>query len=126
MMKFKTAAITTAILSISGCTVNLPPSNAPIPAADPIIIPEKSAKTAPASKAASTTTEKTGKAESPKPTEKTKETDRQGQLFYVVKSKDTVFEVMRKTGVHWKEIIRLNDLKAPDYTIFPGQSLRIK
>lgn len=50
----------------------------------------------------------------------------QGTLFYIVKPKDTVFEVMRQTGVHWKKIIKLNQLKAPAYTIHPGQYLRVK
>jgi len=47
-------------------------------------------------------------------------------LFYIVKPKDTVFEVMRQTGVHWKKIIKLNQLKSPAYVIHPGQYLRVK
>ncbi len=45
---------------------------------------------------------------------------------YVVKKGDTVFEVMRQTGVYWKDIISLNNLVAPAYTINPGQTLRLK
>lgn len=45
---------------------------------------------------------------------------------YIVKPKDTVFQVMRNTGVYWKTIIKLNNLQAPDYTISPGQRLRLK
>lgn len=45
---------------------------------------------------------------------------------YVVQRGDTVFQVMRATGVYWKDIIRLNNLQAPDYTITPGQVLRLK
>ena len=45
--------------------------------------------------------------------------------YYTVKSKDTVFEVMRQTGAYWKDIIRLNDLKAPKYEIQPGQRLKL-
>ncbi len=45
---------------------------------------------------------------------------------YVVKPKDTVFQVMRNTGVYWKTIIKLNNLQAPDYTISPGQRLKLK
>ncbi|MDD5395106.1 MAG: LysM peptidoglycan-binding domain-containing protein [Thiothrix sp.] len=45
---------------------------------------------------------------------------------YVVQQRDTVFQVMRNTGVYWKDIIRLNNLQAPDYTIKPGQTLRLK
>lgn len=44
---------------------------------------------------------------------------------YVVRRKDTVFEVMRQTGAYWKDIIRLNDLKAPKYEIHPGQRLKL-
>jgi len=45
---------------------------------------------------------------------------------YVVKKGDTVFEVMRQTGVYWKDIISMNNLVAPAYTINPGQTLRLK
>lgn len=45
---------------------------------------------------------------------------------YVVKKGDTVFEVMRQTGVYWKDIISMNNLIAPAYTINPGQTLRLK
>ncbi|MCK5725390.1 MAG: LysM peptidoglycan-binding domain-containing protein [Thiotrichaceae bacterium] len=45
---------------------------------------------------------------------------------YTVKPKDTVFQVMRNTGVYWKTIIKINNLQAPDYTIAPGQILRLK
>ncbi len=45
---------------------------------------------------------------------------------YTVKKGDTVFEVMRQTGVYWKEIISMNNLQAPSYTIQPGQQLRLK
>ncbi len=49
-----------------------------------------------------------------------------GGSSYVVKKGDTVFEVMRQTGVYWKDIISLNNLIAPAYTISPGQTLRLK
>lgn len=45
---------------------------------------------------------------------------------YLVQKGDTVFQVMRNTGVYWKDIIRLNNLQAPDYTIQPGQRLMLK
>ena len=45
---------------------------------------------------------------------------------YVVQKGDTVFQVMRNTGVYWKDIIRLNNLQAPNYPINPGQRLRLK
>jgi LysM repeat protein len=45
---------------------------------------------------------------------------------YTVKKGDTVFEVMRQTGVYWKEIISMNNLQGPSYTIQPGQQLRLK
>lgn len=46
--------------------------------------------------------------------------------YYIVKPKDTVFQVMRNTGIYWKTIIKLNNLQAPGYTINPGQKLRLK
>ena len=45
---------------------------------------------------------------------------------YVVKKGDTVFEIMRQTGVYWKDIIKLNNLQAPSYGISPGQTIRLK
>ena len=48
-----------------------------------------------------------------------------GSSSYRVKKGDTVFEVMRQTGVYWKDIISMNSLVAP-YTISPGQTLRLK
>ena len=48
-----------------------------------------------------------------------------GNASYSVKKGDTVFEVMRQTGVYWKDIISMNNLTAP-YTISPGQTLRLK
>jgi hypothetical protein len=48
-----------------------------------------------------------------------------GDKTYTVQRKDTVFSVMRLTGVYWKEIIKMNNL-TPPYTISPGQSLRLK
>ena len=49
-----------------------------------------------------------------------------GAGSYIVKKGDTVFEVMRQTGVYWKDIISLNRLQAPAYTIQPGQALRLR
>lgn len=49
-----------------------------------------------------------------------------GGSAYTVKKGDTVFEVMRQTGVYWKDIISMNNLIAPAYTINPGQILRLK
>ncbi|WML91739.1 LysM peptidoglycan-binding domain-containing protein [Thiothrix lacustris] len=46
--------------------------------------------------------------------------------YYTVQKGDTVFQVMRNTGVYWKDIIRLNNLEAPNYSISPGQRLQIK
>jgi len=45
---------------------------------------------------------------------------------YLVQKGDTVFQVMRNTGVYWKDIIRLNNLQPPEHTIQPGQTLRLK
>lgn len=44
---------------------------------------------------------------------------------YTVKKGDTVFEIMRQTGVYWKDIISMNSLQPP-YNINPGQTLRLK
>lgn len=44
---------------------------------------------------------------------------------YSVKKGDTVFEIMRQTGVYWKDIISMNNL-SPPYAISPGQTLRLK
>ncbi|MEZ5537273.1 MAG: LysM peptidoglycan-binding domain-containing protein [Thiolinea sp.] len=49
-----------------------------------------------------------------------------GSNVYVVKRGDTVFQVMRNTGVYWKDIIRMNNLQAPNYQINPGQRLRLR
>ena len=44
---------------------------------------------------------------------------------YTVKKGDTVFEIMRQTGVYWKDIISINNLQPP-YSISPGQNIRLK
>ena len=49
-----------------------------------------------------------------------------GGSTYTVKKGDTVFEIMRQTGVYWKDIIKLNNLQAPAYNINPGQTIRLK
>ncbi len=114
-----------AVVSLTGCTIYLPPNKEPIPAADPIIIPEKATvdKSAVANKQQKKA--HSGSTTDPNTTTQKKPT-RQEQVFYIVKKGDTVFEVMRKTGINWQKIIDLNNLKAPEYTIHPGQSLRIK
>ncbi len=48
-----------------------------------------------------------------------------GGSTYTVKKGDTVFEIMRQTGVYWKDIIRINGL-TPPYNINPGQIIRLK
>lgn len=48
-----------------------------------------------------------------------------GVASYQVKAGDTVYEVMRQTGVPVKNIIRLNRLPAP-YSIQAGQTLRLR
>lgn len=45
--------------------------------------------------------------------------------MYRVKQGDTVFQIMRVTGVSWEEIIRLNGLQPP-FTIYEGQQLRLR
>jgi len=48
-----------------------------------------------------------------------------GGSTYLVKKGDTVFEIMRQTGVYWKDIISINNLQPP-YNINPGQTIRLK
>lgn len=43
---------------------------------------------------------------------------------YTVVKGDTVFEIMRNTGMYWKDIIKLNNLQAP-YALKVGDTLRI-
>lgn len=52
-------------------------------------------------------------------------TSTSGNSTYVVKKGDTVFEIMRQTGVYWKDIISLNNL-TPPYSISSGQTIRLK
>lgn len=101
---------------LTGCSLAIEPnaSQGPIPAADPIIVtPPPTTVDAPAQKVE----------ENSAPAIKSAKA---GETYYVVKKQDTVFEIMRQTGVDWKTIIKLNDLKAPKYNIYPGQQLRIK
>lgn len=55
----------------------------------------------------------------------TVKTSRSKQSFYTVKKGDTLFEVMRQTGTHVKELKKLNQIQAP-YTIKVGQKIRFK
>lgn len=45
--------------------------------------------------------------------------------YYTVKSGDTLFSVMRKTGVSWKKLARLNNIDAP-YDLYSGQRLKLR
>lgn len=45
--------------------------------------------------------------------------------YYVVKRGDTLYNLMRKTGVKWKTLASLNHLKAP-YDLRLGQKLKIR
>jgi len=103
---------------LTSCSLAIEPgaSQGPIPAADPIIVSTPPAK----AKEPSTEVEEIS---APAPVIKSAKA---GETYYIVKKKDTVFEIMRQTGVDWKTIIKLNDLKAPKYKIYPGQQLRIK
>jgi nucleoid-associated protein YgaU len=48
---------------------------------------------------------------------------------YTVQSGDTLMEISRKLfdgdPQYWDEIADLNDIKAPNYTIYPGQQLKV-
>lgn len=105
---------------LTGCTLAIEPkaSQGPIPAADPIVVEVPSANT----EASNNTLQKTVEL----PTAPAIQSARQGETYYIVKKKDTLFEIMRQTGVNWKTIVKLNDLQAPKYRIYPGQQLRIK
>ena len=43
---------------------------------------------------------------------------------YEVKKGDTIFEIMRVTGVYWKDIIKHNNLKPP-YNLIPGETIKL-
>lgn len=45
---------------------------------------------------------------------------------YTVQKGDSVFSIMRETGVYWKNIIEMNNLQAPSYIIAPSQILVLK
>lgn len=46
--------------------------------------------------------------------------------YYIVKPKDGVYRIGVNNGVKRNDIIRLNNLQMPDYTIQPGQCLRLR
>lgn len=46
--------------------------------------------------------------------------------FYIVQPKDGVYRIGVNNGVKRDDIIRLNNLQAPDFTIQPGQCLRLR
>ncbi|WP_040839530.1 LysM peptidoglycan-binding domain-containing protein [Thiothrix nivea] len=48
------------------------------------------------------------------------------QDTYLVQPRDTIFQVMRNTGVYWKDLVELNNLDAPDYVLTPGQVIRLR
>lgn len=136
-MKKLLIIVSALLINITGCTVYVSPDSATIikkprprniPAADPgytnpAALPRTSVKqdviteiqgtpATPSTKTVINTTDKVAQ----KPT----------QTFYTVKPKDTVFSIMRKTNANWSDIIRINSLEPPKYTIHPGQVLRLK
>jgi len=52
--------------------------------------------------------------------------DTQSGNYYVVRPKDGVYRIGVNKGVKRNDIIRLNNLQSPDYTIQPGQCLRLR
>jgi len=46
--------------------------------------------------------------------------------YYIVRAKDGVYRIGVTHGVKRNDIIRLNNLQSPDFTIHPGQCLRLK
>ncbi len=130
-MKNKLLGIAAILTSLAGCTVYVTPptteAKQAIPSADPVITPAKST-TIEEVKSTPAPTKPQSK-QSAKPVKSTKITPTATapkQDFYIVQPRDTVFEVMRKTGALWTDIIRLNNLKAPKYMIYPEQRLRLK
>ena len=49
----------------------------------------------------------------------------QGDIYYIVKSGDTLYAIGLKYNVSWPSIASLNNISSP-YTIYPGQKLLIK
>lgn len=132
--------LTVLMMSMTGCTVYVSPDSAtitkrrPIPAADPSYTSPAAIPTT-----TTTTTKKTVITEiqdtpiiqPSKTSTTTKSTTpktvlQPTQTLYTVKPKDTVFSIMRKTNANWSDIIRINSLEPPNYTIHPGQVLRLK
>ena len=132
-MKYKLLRITPVIISLAGCTVYVtsPPkveSKQTIPSADTVIRPNKQITITEVKNAPIST-----KSQTKQPPTQSKPTKvapvvpvAPKQAFYIVQPRDTVFEVMRKTDALWTDIIRLNNLKAPKYMIYPEQRLRLK
>jgi LysM repeat protein len=46
--------------------------------------------------------------------------------YYIVKPKDGIYRIGVNNGIKLNDIIRLNNLQSPDYTIHPGQCLRLR
>jgi hypothetical protein len=46
--------------------------------------------------------------------------------YYIVRAKDGVYRIGVNHGVKRNDIIRLNNLQSPDFTIHPGQCLRLR
>lgn len=124
------------LISITSCTVYVTPDSATISknrSTIPAAIPTTSAPTTtkktiiteiqntpttqPTKKAFKTLSNTTVRTVPPSPSTST---------LYTVKPKDTVFSIMRKTNANWADIIRINNLEPPNYTIYPGQVLRLK
>jgi len=129
------------LMSITGCSVYISPDSATITKRPtPKIIPSATIPsaypnytnprtvTAP-KKAVITEIQGTPATQTVKraiPPVKTQPTLKLTQTLYTVKPYDTVFSIMRKTNANWSDIIRINSLEPPNYTIHPGQVLRLK
>lgn len=45
--------------------------------------------------------------------------------YYIVKRGDTLSLIARKYNTSWKKLAELNNIKGPDYIIYPGEQLKI-
>lgn len=61
----------------------------------------------------------------PKKTIVKKSIDSVDDEYYEVQAGDTLFNVMRETGIQWKTLASLNDIEAP-YDLYLGQELRLR
>ena len=126
------------LISLTGCEIYISPDSASIkkrsrpktiPSATiPSVYPNYTnpTTTTSAKKVVITEIQGTPTTQAAKKIVKPKPVKKLTQTLYTVKPYDTVFSIMRKTNANWSDIIRINSLEPPNYTIHPGQVLRLK